>query len=260
MVARGPGAVGCAHCRKLGAETACGVCKHLVCAACAGDWSTCDQPCSRMFQLPRGDRLVDVDPSGRVGLVRGDLTRHLELRTPRWLDTRGSLPEHAPELADGVVGVRGQSIVVHRMTGGVLEQVCQVATTGAVAWVELAFPYLAALVRGGAEDGLLLWRIGNNPAMPSMRLHLAERVRVAALSRDGRYLAAAFDDHRVFVRDIEDGGSITFDEHTAPVALVRFAGTDRLLVTADDKGRVVLRTHAAGGYLRELVRVPIRES
>ena len=70
MVARGPGAVGCAHCTKLGAEVACGVCKHLVCPACANDWSTCDQPWGRVFRLGMTARLVDVDPSAKLGFIR----------------------------------------------------------------------------------------------------------------------------------------------------------------------------------------------
>jgi hypothetical protein len=262
-----------------------------VCPVCAGDWSTCEQPCSRTFKLARGERLVDVDASGRIGLVAssGGSLRALELRGPRWVETDVQL-ETPPQLSatrvtvtrapgtethqplpkkviscafvdeahDLLASASWGELVVHRMVGGALEQVCYLTTTGAVEWVAIAFPYLAALVRGGAEDGLLLWRISNQPAYPSMLMHLAERVRVAALSRDGRYLAAAFDDHRVFVRDIDGGGNVTFDDHAATVTLLRFVGADYQLVTTDDKGRVVLRTHGASGYLRELVEVPIR--
>ena len=87
MVARGPGAVGCAHCRKLGADTACGVCKHLVCDACAADWATCDEPSGRVFRLGMTARLIEVDPAGRFGLVsrwRGPL-RLVDLRGLRWV-------------------------------------------------------------------------------------------------------------------------------------------------------------------------------
>lgn len=354
MVARGPGAVGCAHCTQLGAAVPCASCKRLVCPACAADWSTCEQPCSRTFKLARGERLLDVDPSGRLGLVWGAYSklRYLELQTPRWVDADVpplvQKPELQPRLSstgkmfqfehgrerlseDGLAissvsptakqvvrmelmpGDHGAQIserddlywyitarqrvvvlrdlvqeiyeplpkkvlscafvddahgllasaswgeiMVHRMVGGALEQVCYLKTTGAVEWVAIAFPYLASLVRGGAEDGLLLWKISSTPAYPSMLVHLAERVRVAALSRDGRYLAAALDDHRVFVRDIENGGNTSFDEHTAPVTLMRFVGDDHQLLTADEKGRVVLRTHGESGYLREVVEVPIR--
>jgi hypothetical protein len=362
MVARGPGAVGCAHCTQLGAVVPCASCKRLVCPGCAADWSTCEQPCSRTFKLARGERLLDVDPSGRLGLVARDgrALRYLELRGPRWVEGEVPAlvrpPEMQPRLtstgkmfqfeygrdSDGqdvdglaissvspttkrlvrlaltsgnygaqmseredvywhitarqrVVVLRERpdaadvtrevyeplprkvlscafvddahgllasaswgEIIVHRMVGAVLEQVCYLTTTGAVEWVAIAFPYLAALVRGGAEHGLLLWKISSGPGYPSMLMHLAERVRMAALSRDGRYLAAAFDDHRVFVRDIEDGGNTSFDDHTAAITLMRFVGADHQLITADEKGRVALRTHGPSGYLRDLVEVPIR--
>ncbi len=87
MVARGPGAVGCAHCRKLGAETACAVCKHLVCEVCAADWATCDEPSGRVFRLGMTRRLFEVDPSGRFGLVsrwRGAL-KLVDLRGLCWM-------------------------------------------------------------------------------------------------------------------------------------------------------------------------------
>lgn len=251
MVARGPGAVGCAHCKQLGAERPCGVCKHLVCERCGADWTTCAQPCSRMFQLPRGERLLDVDPSGRYGLAaRDEQLRYLDLRAARWLAGAMAWPD--PAAADASASVMARQIVVRTAAG----LTAAVETTGTVRWVAVAFPYLAALVRGGAEDGLLLWSLAI-PTAPSMRLHLAAPVRLAALSRDGRYLAAAFEDHRVFVRDIEGGGSVTFAEHRAPVGLLRFTG-DGELVTADEKGGVVLRAHGAAGFVRELVEVPLR--
>ncbi|CAN5772550.1 hypothetical protein BH11MYX3_BH11MYX3_01290 [soil metagenome] len=93
MVARGPGAVGCAHCTKLGAEIACGVCKHLVCEACGNDWSTCAEPWGRVFRIGTTGRLVEVDPSGQFGLVSRWIgaMRLIELRTLRWL-SRVELP------------------------------------------------------------------------------------------------------------------------------------------------------------------------
>ncbi len=87
MVARGPGAVGCVHCTQLGAEHACGVCTHLVCEACANDWSTCAEPWGRVFRIGVTGRLVEVDPSGQFGLVSRWLgaMRLIELRTLRWV-------------------------------------------------------------------------------------------------------------------------------------------------------------------------------
>src|SRR4051794_40088112 len=86
MVARGPGAVGCAHCTRLGATASCEVCGHLVCPACAADWSTCALPSGKVLRLGRGARLFEVDPAGRLGLVStwtGGL-KIVDLRALRW--------------------------------------------------------------------------------------------------------------------------------------------------------------------------------
>lgn len=94
MVARGPGAVGCTHCTKLGAVVPCPVCTHLVCEACAADWATCDQPWGRIVRLGTTGRLIDVDPSGRYGLANfwhGPL-RLVDLRALRW-ETDRDLPK-----------------------------------------------------------------------------------------------------------------------------------------------------------------------
>ena len=97
MVARGPGAVGCAHCRQLGADLSCPVCTHLVCETCAADWATCSEPSGRTFRIGwiRG-ALVDVDPTARYGLVRQRVSqlRMLDLRALAWIDRE--LPSRGP--------------------------------------------------------------------------------------------------------------------------------------------------------------------
>ncbi len=89
MVARGPGAVGCTHCTRLGANVPCPVCNHLVCDACAADWATCSEPSGRTFKIGRvTGTLIDVEPTGRFGLVKrrwGQL-RMIDLRALTWLE------------------------------------------------------------------------------------------------------------------------------------------------------------------------------
>ncbi|MBL9016778.1 MAG: hypothetical protein JNL83_21505 [Myxococcales bacterium] len=95
MVARGPGAVGCAHCRELGADKSCAVCTHLVCERCAADWATCSEPSGRTFRIGRvSGSLIDVDPTGRYGLVkrRWRQLRLVDLRSLAWLER--DLPSH----------------------------------------------------------------------------------------------------------------------------------------------------------------------
>lgn len=94
MVARGAGAIGCAHCKKIGAEHACQICTRLVCATCAANWATCGEPSGRVVRLGLTARVRDVDPNGRIALVshwRRPL-RLFDLRRLRWIDT--VLPRH----------------------------------------------------------------------------------------------------------------------------------------------------------------------
>jgi hypothetical protein len=88
MVARVAGAVGCAHCKVIGADTACQVCTRLVCSKCAADWATCDEPSGRVVRLGLTARVRDVDPLGRFALVshwRQPL-RLFDLRQLRWVE------------------------------------------------------------------------------------------------------------------------------------------------------------------------------
>ena len=371
MVARGPGAVGCAHCTKLGAVVACAVCKHLVCDACAADWSTCDEPSGRMFQLGRGRTLIDVDPGGRFGLVEHwpRQAALVDLRALRWIDepnlpvlragditprlTAGnrliyadvrvvdapytslvmsSLPVIGKlELSDlpnpvrctgvSLVGDRyfyvtdteqiavvsprpadpillGQfpstamfmtvtfeplpkkvvqaahvdgardllatgtwgEITLHRIVDSKLVLVGHVPTTGDTVWVAVAGACLAAIVKGGAQRGLTVWRLGSDDSIRDVALHLDRKVHAAALSRDGRFLAAAVEHDDIVVHDLVDGSSVTFDEHTDDVTLVRFAGPDQLLVTADKDHRVVVRPRSPSGYARVVMPATLADA
>jgi hypothetical protein len=91
VVARGPGDVGCAHCTKIGANQTCQVCTHLVCDACAADWTTCSEPAGREIRLGTTARVKDVDPRGRFAIVSHwvKAPRLFDLRHLTWA---GDLP------------------------------------------------------------------------------------------------------------------------------------------------------------------------
>ena len=367
MVARGPGAVGCAHCTKLGAEVACGVCKHLVCPACANDWSTCDQPWGRVFRLGMTARLVDVDPSAKLGLVsrwHGSM-RYVDLRALRWIDgedvprlVRGHdlrprltsdgrmfqhdwnsafgneyqplyrgiavsssvamrthvatgmpepvrcagmslrdnrywyvtssesvaivrtvgridaaaslevteyqpLPRKVVQAAffdDGrelLVSASWGEVMVHRIVGEKLEPACYVKTTGDVLWVAIAGPYLAANVKQGPGRGITVWKLDANLAIVSVVLRIVDNVGIAALSRDGRYLAVGLTTELVLLHGLDDGSVTTFDDHTDDVSFVGLVGDALLLVTADDDNRVILRPRMATGYASALMETEL---
>ncbi len=87
MVARGAGAIGCAHCKRIGADQACQICTRQVCPTCAADWATCEAPSGRVVRLGLTARVRDVDPNGRLALVshwRRPL-RLFDLRALRWI-------------------------------------------------------------------------------------------------------------------------------------------------------------------------------
>jgi hypothetical protein len=86
VVARGPGDVGCAHCTKIGARQTCQVCTHLVCDACAADWTTCSEPAGREIRLGMTARVRDVDPLGRCAIVTHAIKgpRLFDLRLLKW--------------------------------------------------------------------------------------------------------------------------------------------------------------------------------
>lgn len=377
MVARGPGAVGCAHCTKLGAVVPCGVCKHLVCEVCANDWSTCEQPWGRVFRLGTTGRLVDVDPTGKLGLARrwrGSM-RYIDLRALRWVEDglvppfhhglevrprltadgrmlqfvyqtlddrfpyRGlgvssiapkqthvesrapqpvrcagltlrdgrfwyvttteqvaiirwvthSIPDHVAPVTVGPIDVAATieitevnplprkvvqsaylddarellvsaswgEIILHRLHGEKLEPLCYTKTTGDVVWVAIAGPFLAAHVKGGTSRGITVWKVDANFAIASIALRVDEGVAIAAISRDGRYLAVGLTDDRVVVYGLDDGSSETYDEHTDDVSYIGFVGDEQLLVTADDDNRVILRPRTPAGYARPLMETEL---
>lgn len=338
------------------------MCKHLVCPACANDWSTCDQPWGRVFRLGMTARLVDVDPTAKLGLVSRwhGAMRYIDLRALRWIEddnvpalvrgrevrprltsdgrmfqhewnvmpseytppyrgiavsSLGSKRTHVakgmPEPArctgmslrddrywyvtssehfaivrtvateklevaeyqplprkviqaaffdDGrelLVSASWGEIMVHRIVGEKLEPACYVKTTGDALWVAIAGPYLAANVKTGPGRGITVWKLDENLAITSVVLRIEDNVGIAALSRDGRYIAVGLTNELVLVRGLDDGSVTTFDEHTDDVSYVGFVGDDQLLVTADDDNRVILRPRTPTGYASALMETEL---
>jgi len=350
MVARGPGAVGCAHCVQIGAEVSCQVCGRLVCTRCEADWATCSEPSGRVIRLGIGARLRDVDPGGQLGLVS---TWHrsrklLDLRRLRWYDavvpgawsmyervdprltasghlicaryrqdvfvgmyalelaTREEIrisdvepaglalvsarndrfvyvssnqivivievsPRPAPTLrfdplprkmlhAVTLEAERGllaagswSEVVLHRIRGTKLELLGRGATHGNVTFVAVAGGWLVAAARADGTTRVTAWALDAADEITDVAWQLEDTrvLKSAALSRDGRDFAFSFGTE-VIVRDLATGTAMTFTEHTDEVILIRFAGDDHVLVTADADNRVVLRPRTATGYARAL--------
>lgn len=157
-------------------------------------------------------------------------------------------------LASGTWG----EVVLHRITDGKLARLGGVKTAGDLRWIEVAGAHLAAGVAHGGRTQLTVWRLREDLSIGDEVHRITGRraLRDASLSRDGRYLAAAFGDD-VQVLDLDRGSSATFGEHTDGVTLVQFAGDDHVLITADDDNRVVLRPRAASGYAEATVPLDV---
>jgi hypothetical protein len=145
-------------------------------------------------------------------------------------------------------------IMLHRVVDDKLVPLARVAVTGNVSWVALEEPWLAACVGGVVR----VWHIGAHFAIGREEYQhvVDDSLRTASLSRDGRYLAIGAG-RKVIVHDLDHDVSTELDGHTDDICLVRFAGTDHLLVTADADNRVILRPRTASGYARSVIDVAV---
>jgi hypothetical protein len=76
-----------------------------------------------------------------------------------------------------------------------------------------------------------------------------QRRIVAALSPDGRFLAAATADHDIAVHDLARGRVHHLQGHTDEISLIAFTGGASALVTADHDNRVILRPRRDDRFL-----------
>ncbi len=156
-------------------------------------------------------------------------------------------------------------IVVHRVLGDKLVPITRIGVDGNVSWVALEEPWLAACVGGIVR----VWRVGTNygkDALPGdiqfalgrgvYQQIVGDPLRMASLSRDGRYLAMAVD-RKIVLHDLDQGVTTELEGHTDDICLVRFAGIDQLLVTADEDNRVILRPRTPTGYVRTLIEIDV---
>ncbi|HEU4612474.1 MAG TPA: hypothetical protein VFS15_10370 [Kofleriaceae bacterium] len=128
---------------------------------------------------------------------------------------------------------------------------------GDVRWIAVAGEWLAyAVITPGGGVHVEVRRLERGePVGRVVHRHAASAFRAASLSRDGRYLALALDDH-LLVHELGTDRVAQFREHTDRINLVRFAA-DHLLITADTDNRVVLRPRTPTGYARALVAIDV---
>jgi hypothetical protein len=152
-----------------------------------------------------------------------------------------------------------QEIAIHRIRGELRERTAHVKTDGDVRWIAIAGSTVAAIVVGARSGTLTTWRIDDRGELAHRvdRDDHGEPVIAASLSRDGRYLAAALADRSVAVHAVVEPATQVFTEHTDAISLIRFAGDDHLLITADDDNRVVLRPRTEHGYAEVVMPVEL---
>lgn len=151
-------------------------------------------------------------------------------------------------------------LALHRMDAGKLSRLGHVDTAlqGDVLWIGVAGPYLAAVVFQGARGTHVeVRRLGENltvDRVTSFRTPPRRGFSTAAISRDGRYLAVAWD-ASLDVHDLDAGTHETFDEHTERINAVRFAADDHVLISADTDNRLILRPRTPTGHARPLIAI-----
>jgi hypothetical protein len=144
----------------------------------------------------------------------------------------------------------------------------QPEATGDVRWIALAGPWLAyavVTVGGGVQVEIRRFvdrdrdPLTTKPLVgPIVHHHAGAPLRAASISGDGHFLALALD-RGVLVHELGTDHVARFDEHTDRVNLVRFAGDDHLLITADTDNRVILRPRTAAGYSLPLIALDVPE-
>ena len=146
-------------------------------------------------------------------------------------------------MASGTFG----EICVHRIAGDDLVRTGHAPTPGKLTWLQTEGRWLAAIVDGG----VIVWSFDDGAIGERRYQHSFDDAPIhASLSRDGRYLAVGAG-KKLMIHDLDNDIIENFDrDHTDTICLVRFAGADNLLVSADDDHRVILRPRSATGHAR----------
>lgn len=176
MLDKTPGAVCCAHCRRLGAEQVCPFCDRPVCADCLAR-DSCPIPHPRELRLGVGARLRAVDEAGERGLVTGwsGRNRVVDLRNGEAL-LDWNWPESMP------------------YTGADAPPPCPLGPHR-VAWVPHPSELSPELAIGDLRYATVeYWRPRRFP-----------RYRPAAATADGRYVLLRRADEKVTVLDLQRG-------------------------------------------------------
>jgi hypothetical protein len=150
-------------------------------------------------------------------------------------------------------------IALHRIASGKLELVShtKTATNGDVVWLAAAGERLIAhVITSEGVHRIEVHRLSEHSIGPLIRMRALPKLEHAALSRDGRYLALAYDD-QLEVEELATEGITTFEEHSDRINLVRFVGDDHLLISADTDNRVVMRPRSPAGYARALITIDV---
>jgi hypothetical protein len=148
-------------------------------------------------------------------------------------------------------------IVLSQFRDGRLHRLDRIETEGDLVWVAVTGRCLAAAVRVGGVIVVRVWELARSFAIGAeICRQVGGRLYDASLSRDGRYLATGLD-RSVVVHALDAGTSVTFDDHTDRLGLIRFVGDDHLLVTADHDNRMIQRPRTAHGYASALLKVDV---
>jgi hypothetical protein len=151
-------------------------------------------------------------------------------------------------------------LVLHRIADGNLERLShlETETNGDVRWIAIGGPWLAAAIMSLSGTARIeVRRLERDASIGDVvHQHQVPNLRAASLSRDGSYLAIA-SPAGVLVHALATDTVTVFEEHTARINLLRFAGDDHVLISADEDNRVILRPRTATGYARPLIPIEV---
>ena len=233
-----------------------------------------DGPRSCTLVSAVGDKYAYVSETQRVFVIehsRGvvlqqravDVIGHGPLQDPGFR-TRVSSYEPLPRKVVSAIAVDGErdvlasatwrDVALDRMVDGKLERIERLDTR-----IDANITFLALSGRWlvyGTHHALEARRVDHNGAIATGVAHTHRYDGVAALSRDGQYLAIA-SRGKLIVHDLDRDRVVEYTEHSDDISYIRFASDDHTLISADDDNRVVMRPRTAEGYARPCVKVDL---
>jgi sugar lactone lactonase YvrE len=159
-----------------------------------------------------------------------------------------------------LVSASWNELALHHFEAGALSRLGHTATTrqADVRFVGVGGSRVVAVTASWNETFVEVYELDRDDSLlrGATGIAFAGPFQVGALSRDGRYFAAASSGQLV-VCDLDAGTRQLFNDHSDAINAVRFSADDHVLVSADTDHRIVLRPRTPAGYAAPLLTVEV---